>query len=106
MIPRDDLVTDGLAEISRRRHSILLAESKILHVPEFATRLYIVERGENIFASPRAPCGQIPPDLTNLSQGCRYRESKLLRYIAWPASRFGARDDRHYPHPLSLIRQP
>jgi len=54
------LITDGLAEITRRRHSILLAESKIHHVLEFATRLYIVERGENIFASPRAPCGQIP----------------------------------------------
>ena len=39
-------VSDGLAEITRRGHSILLAESNIHHVPEFATRLYVIERGE------------------------------------------------------------
>ena len=31
-------------------HAILLAESNILHVPEFTTRLYVIERGEIIFA--------------------------------------------------------
>ena len=45
-------VSDGLAEITRRGHSILLAESNIHHVPEFATRLYVIERGEIIFAGP------------------------------------------------------
>jgi len=34
-MPRGDLVTDGLAEITRLRHPILLAESKIHHIPEF-----------------------------------------------------------------------
>jgi branched-chain amino acid transport system ATP-binding protein len=45
-------VSDGLAEITRRGHSILLAESNIHHVPEFATRLYVIERGEIIFDGP------------------------------------------------------
>jgi branched-chain amino acid transport system ATP-binding protein len=45
-------VSDGLAEITRRGHSILLAESNIHHVPDFATRLYVIERGEIIFAGP------------------------------------------------------
>jgi branched-chain amino acid transport system ATP-binding protein len=43
-------VSRGLAEITQRGHAILLAESNIHHVPEFATRLYVIERGEIIFA--------------------------------------------------------
>jgi branched-chain amino acid transport system ATP-binding protein len=31
-------------------HSILLAESNIYHVPDFADRLYVIERGEIIFS--------------------------------------------------------
>ena len=45
-------VSRGLAEITQRGHAILLAESNIHHVPEFATRLYVIERGEIIFAGP------------------------------------------------------
>jgi branched-chain amino acid transport system ATP-binding protein len=45
-------VSRGLAEITQRGHSILLAESNIHHVPEFATRLYVIERGEIIFGGP------------------------------------------------------
>jgi len=44
------VVSRGLAEITQRGHAILLAESNIHHVPEFATRLYVIERGEIIFA--------------------------------------------------------
>ncbi len=47
IIPR---VAEGIAEITKLGHSILLAESNIHHVPDFATRLYVVERGEIIFA--------------------------------------------------------
>jgi branched-chain amino acid transport system ATP-binding protein len=43
-------VSEGIAEITKRGHSILLAESNIHHVPEFAARLYVIERGEIIFA--------------------------------------------------------
>jgi branched-chain amino acid transport system ATP-binding protein len=41
---------EGIGSITRRGHAILLAESNIHHVPEFAARLYVIERGEIIFA--------------------------------------------------------
>jgi branched-chain amino acid transport system ATP-binding protein len=44
----------GIAEITALGRSILIAESNIHHVPEFATRLYVIERGEIIFAGPPA----------------------------------------------------
>jgi branched-chain amino acid transport system ATP-binding protein len=43
-------VSEGIAEITRLGHSILIAESNIHHVPDFAARLYVIERGEIIFA--------------------------------------------------------
>ncbi len=43
-------VSEGIARITERGHSILLAESNIHHVPDFATRLYVIERGQIIFA--------------------------------------------------------
>jgi branched-chain amino acid transport system ATP-binding protein len=43
-------VSDGIAAITRLGPGILLAESNIHHVPEYASRLYVIERGEIIFA--------------------------------------------------------
>jgi len=43
-------VSAGIAEITRLGRSILIAESNIHHVPEFTARLYVIERGEIIFA--------------------------------------------------------
>ena len=43
-------VSEGIARITERGHSILLAESNIHHVPDFASRLYVIERGQIIFA--------------------------------------------------------
>jgi branched-chain amino acid transport system ATP-binding protein len=43
-------VSEGIALITKLGHSILIAESNIHHVPEFAARLYVIERGEIIFA--------------------------------------------------------
>jgi branched-chain amino acid transport system ATP-binding protein len=40
----------SLAAVTRLGHSILLAESNIHHVPEYADRIYVIERGEIIFA--------------------------------------------------------
>ncbi|MET0852470.1 MAG: ATP-binding cassette domain-containing protein [Candidatus Rokuibacteriota bacterium] len=45
-------VAAGIGEITQRGHAILIAESNIHHVPDFATRLYVIERGEIIFAGP------------------------------------------------------
>jgi len=42
-------VSAGIAGITRLGRSILIAESNIHHVPEFAARLYVIERGEIIY---------------------------------------------------------
>src|SRR5262250_757841 len=43
-------VAAGIAEITALGRSILIAESNIHHVPEFADRLYVIERGAIIYA--------------------------------------------------------
>jgi branched-chain amino acid transport system ATP-binding protein len=43
-------VADAIAEITRLGPGILLAESNVHHVPDYAARLYVLERGEIIFA--------------------------------------------------------
>ena len=47
-------VADGVAEITRLGHSILIAESNIHHVPAVTSRLYVIERGEIVYAGPPA----------------------------------------------------
>ena len=47
-------VADGIAEITRLGHSILIAESNIHHVPAVTSRLYVIERGEIVYAGPPA----------------------------------------------------
>ena len=42
-------VSAGIAAIIGLGRSILIAESNIHHVPEYTTRLYVIERGEIIF---------------------------------------------------------
>jgi branched-chain amino acid transport system ATP-binding protein len=46
------VISESIATVTRLGHSILLAESNIHHVPEYANRLYVIERGEIIFAGP------------------------------------------------------
>ncbi|HEU5323929.1 MAG TPA: ATP-binding cassette domain-containing protein [Methylomirabilota bacterium] len=41
---------ESIAAITRLGRAILLAESNIHHVPEHASRLYVIERGEIVFA--------------------------------------------------------
>lgn len=43
-------VSEGVGEIARKGCAILMAESNIHHVPDFADRLYIIERGEIVFS--------------------------------------------------------
>ena len=40
----------GIASIRAYGHAVFIAESNVHHVPEFADRLYVIERGEIIFA--------------------------------------------------------
>jgi branched-chain amino acid transport system ATP-binding protein len=43
-------IVDGIASIRQLGHAVLIAESNVHHVPDFADRLYVIERGEIIFA--------------------------------------------------------
>jgi branched-chain amino acid transport system ATP-binding protein len=47
-------VVDAIASIRRLGHAALIAESNLYHVPDFADRLYVIERGEIIFAGAPA----------------------------------------------------
>jgi branched-chain amino acid transport system ATP-binding protein len=48
-------ILGGLARIRALGHAILIAESNLYHVPDATDRLYVIERGEIIFAgSPAA----------------------------------------------------
>jgi len=47
-------VSEGIHAITRMGRSILLAESNIHHVPGYTDRLYVIERGEIIFAGAPA----------------------------------------------------
>ena len=47
-------IVDGIASIRQLGHAILIAESNVHHVPDFADRLYVIERGEIIYAGPPA----------------------------------------------------
>src|SRR5271166_6489316 len=43
-------ILDGIANIRAFGRAVFIAESNIYHVPDFADRLYVIERGEIIFA--------------------------------------------------------
>jgi len=53
-------IARSIAEIAALGHSIFLAESNIHHAPEFAHRLYVLERGEIIFEGPPGDAFQDP----------------------------------------------
>src|SRR5256885_12075659 len=38
-------IVDGIGSIRQLRHAVLIAESNLHHVPHFADRLYVLERG-------------------------------------------------------------
>jgi branched-chain amino acid transport system ATP-binding protein len=43
-------ILEGVANIRAFGHAVFIAESNIHHVPDFADRLYVIERGEIIFS--------------------------------------------------------
>ena len=54
-------ISDGLASIRRLGHGVLVAESNVHHVPEYADRLYVLERGEILYAGK--PGDTYPPEV-------------------------------------------
>jgi len=53
-------IIDGLANIRALGHAVFIAESNIHHVPDMTDRLYVIERGEIIFAGDPAAARRDP----------------------------------------------
>jgi len=53
-------IVEGLANIRGFGRAVFMAESNIHHVPDFADRLYVLERGEIIFAGRLADARHDP----------------------------------------------
>lgn len=60
-------ISDGIASIRRLGHGVLMAESNVHHVPEYADRLYVLERGEIIWNG--RPADTYPPEVVRVIGG-------------------------------------
>jgi len=54
-------ISEGIASIRRLGHGVLMAESNVHHIPEYADRLYVLERGEILYAGK--PGDTYPPEV-------------------------------------------
>jgi branched-chain amino acid transport system ATP-binding protein len=61
------LIAEGVASIRAMGKGILMAESNVHHVPEYADRIYVLERGEVMFQGTPAQA---------------YRDREVMRVIA------------------------
>jgi branched-chain amino acid transport system ATP-binding protein len=61
------LITEGIASIRQLGHGVLMAESNVHHVPEYADRLYVLERGEIIYQGK--PGAAYPPEVLKVITG-------------------------------------
>jgi branched-chain amino acid transport system ATP-binding protein len=52
-------ISEGLQQILKQGRGVLLAESNFYHLPRFADRLYVIERGEIVF---EGTVGQVESD--------------------------------------------
>ena len=60
-------IGEGIASIRRLGHGVLMAESNVHHVPEYADSLYVLERGEIIYHGK--PGDAYPPGVTKVITG-------------------------------------
>ena len=60
-------IADGIASIRKLGHGILMAESNVHHIPEYADALYVLERGEIIYSGK--PGDDYPPDVMKVITG-------------------------------------
>jgi len=60
-------IADGIASIRQLGHGVLMAESNIHHIPEYADRLYVLERGEIIYQGK--PGDTYPPEVMKVITG-------------------------------------
>jgi branched-chain amino acid transport system ATP-binding protein len=61
-------IIEGLGSIRAFGHAVLMAESNIYHVPDFTDRLYVLERGEIIFAG-RPDAARADPGVARVIEG-------------------------------------
>ncbi|MDQ6916385.1 MAG: ATP-binding cassette domain-containing protein [Pseudomonadota bacterium] len=62
------IISDGIASILSWGHGILIAESNVHHIPDYADTLYVLERGEIIFGGKPA-AAQASPDVMSVISG-------------------------------------
>jgi branched-chain amino acid transport system ATP-binding protein len=60
-------IAEGIASIRRRGHAVLMAESNIHHIPEYADKVYVLERGEIIHEGK--PGEAYPPEVMKVITG-------------------------------------
>ena len=60
-------IADGIASIRGLGHGILMAESNVHHIPEYADNLYVLERGEIIYHGK--PGDTYPPEVMKVISG-------------------------------------
>ena len=60
-------IAEGIASIRRLGHGVLMAESNAHHIPDYADALYVLERGEIIYAGK--PGDTYPPDVMRIIHG-------------------------------------
>jgi branched-chain amino acid transport system ATP-binding protein len=61
-------IVQGLANIRALGHAVFIAESNIHHVPDFTDRLYVIERGEIMFAG-KPDAARKDPALARIIEG-------------------------------------
>jgi branched-chain amino acid transport system ATP-binding protein len=60
-------ISEGMASIRAHGHAVLMAESNVQHIPEYADRLYVLERGEIIYEGK--PGDTYPPEVMKIIAG-------------------------------------
>jgi branched-chain amino acid transport system ATP-binding protein len=60
-------ISDGIASIRKLGHGVLMAESNVHHIPEYADSLYVLERGEIIYNGK--PGDTYPPEVMKVISG-------------------------------------
>jgi branched-chain amino acid transport system ATP-binding protein len=60
-------ISDGIASIRKLGHGVLMAESNVHHIPDYADNLYVLERGEIIYQGK--PGDSYPPEVMKVITG-------------------------------------
>ena len=60
-------IGEGIASIRRLGHGVVIAESNVHHIPDYADALYVLERGEIIYQGK--PGDTYPPDVMKVISG-------------------------------------